>query len=183
MNSTWGPNDLYRALCSLPRSLMSLSERCEMVCRSCGEHYACLWYGSAWLVWWWVGSEEAYPQTSTGSWVSPGAWQCLVPWARVCRQFPEDEGIDTIDWPPHAPDLTPVEHLWNIMFLTIRCCQVAFQSLAYTGAHWCPGPNLGIRDIHCHTIIIILICNLIQGIVCCFAVTNFSLLASKSDSR
>ena len=27
--------------------------------------------------------------------------------ARVCRQFLEEEGIDTIDWSPCSPDLNP----------------------------------------------------------------------------
>ncbi len=45
--------------------------------------------------------------------------------ARVSRQFLEDEGIDTTEWPPRSPYLNPIEHLWNIMFRSIRCCQVA----------------------------------------------------------
>ncbi|KAI4883694.1 hypothetical protein NFI96_031976, partial [Prochilodus magdalenae] len=40
--------------------------------------------------------------------------------ARVCRQFLENEGIDTIDGPTGSPDLNPIEHLRDIMFLSIR---------------------------------------------------------------
>ncbi len=36
--------------------------------------------------------------------------------ARVCRQFLEDEGIDTIEWLPRSPNLNPIKHLWDIMF-------------------------------------------------------------------
>ncbi|KAK3553499.1 hypothetical protein QTP70_004180 [Hemibagrus guttatus] len=48
---------------------------------------------------------------------------------RVCRQFLEDEGIDTIEWPQYVPDLNLMEHLWDIMFRPIRCHQVAPQSV------------------------------------------------------
>ena len=49
--------------------------------------------------------------------------------ARVCRQYLEDEGIDTTEWPPRSPDLNPIELLWDIMFQSIRRCQVAPQTL------------------------------------------------------
>jgi len=48
---------------------------------------------------------------------------------RICRQFLEDEGIDTIEWPPRSPDLNPIEHLWDIMFRSIRHRQVAPQTV------------------------------------------------------
>ncbi|KAI4893334.1 hypothetical protein NFI96_005519 [Prochilodus magdalenae] len=49
--------------------------------------------------------------------------------ARVCRQFLENEGIDTIDWATGSPDLNPIEHLWDIMFRSIRRHQVALQTV------------------------------------------------------
>ena len=49
--------------------------------------------------------------------------------ARACSQFLEDEEMYTIEWPPRSPDLNPKEHLWDIMFRSIRCFQVAPQSV------------------------------------------------------
>ncbi|MCJ8746846.1 hypothetical protein PDJAM_G00146480 [Pangasius djambal] len=49
--------------------------------------------------------------------------------ARVCRQFLEDEGIDTIEWPQRSPDLNPIEHLWDIMFRSIGHRQLAPQTV------------------------------------------------------
>ncbi len=40
--------------------------------------------------------------------VHDNAWPHV---ARVCRQFLEDEGTDTIEWPPCSPDLNPIAHI------------------------------------------------------------------------
>ncbi|KAI4902048.1 hypothetical protein NFI96_033099 [Prochilodus magdalenae] len=49
--------------------------------------------------------------------------------ARVCRQFLENKGIDTIGWPTGSPNLNPIELLWDIMFRSIQRHQVALQTV------------------------------------------------------
>ncbi|XP_062599659.1 protein-methionine sulfoxide oxidase mical3a-like, partial [Saccostrea cucullata] len=33
--------------------------------------------------------------------------------ARVCQDFLANNNIQTLDWPPYSPDLSPIEHLWD----------------------------------------------------------------------
>lgn len=49
--------------------------------------------------------------------------------AEVCRLL-EDAGIDTLDWPPHWPDLHLREHFWDIMFRSIWHCQAVCQQFS-----------------------------------------------------
>lgn len=44
--------------------------------------------------------------------------------AIVCWQFLEDEGTDALDWPTTSPELSPIEHIWDMsarMSGTPRC--------------------------------------------------------------
>ncbi len=63
------------------------------------------------------------------SWIPPGAHNARPHVVRVCRQFLEDEGIDTIEWPPRSSDLNPIEHLWDNVLRSIRCRQVTPQTV------------------------------------------------------
>ncbi len=48
--------------------------------------------------------------------VHDNAWPHV---ARVCRQFPDDKGIDAIDWPSLSPNMNPAENSWDIMYRSI----------------------------------------------------------------
>jgi hypothetical protein len=39
--------------------------------------------------------------------------------AKVVRTWFEQHGIWVIDWPPHSPDMNPIEHVWRLLKLEI----------------------------------------------------------------
>lgn len=40
--------------------------------------------------------------------------------ARVCMQFLEAENIPVLQWPAYSPDMSPIEHVWDVLDRRIR---------------------------------------------------------------
>ncbi len=81
--------------------------------------------------------------------VHDNAWPHV---ARVCRQFPDDKGIDAIDWPSLSPNMNPAENSWDIMYRSIWSHQVSTTDCP--GSHWYPDSGLAgdPQDTICHLI-------------------------------
>lgn len=40
--------------------------------------------------------------------------------ARISRDFLQEEDIHVLDWPPYSPDMSPIEHLWDVLDQRLR---------------------------------------------------------------
>uniref|UniRef100_A0AAZ3R0I6 Tc1-like transposase DDE domain-containing protein n=1 Tax=Oncorhynchus tshawytscha TaxID=74940 RepID=A0AAZ3R0I6_ONCTS len=41
--------------------------------------------------------------------------------ARICTEFLEAENVTVLSWPAYAPDMSPVEHVWDALKCTTAC--------------------------------------------------------------
>lgn len=40
--------------------------------------------------------------------------------ARICTQFLEAENVPVLAWPAYSPDMSPIEHVWDVLDRRIR---------------------------------------------------------------
>ena len=40
--------------------------------------------------------------------------------ARIVQQFLQQNNVDHLDWPARSPDLSPIEHVWDILGQRVR---------------------------------------------------------------
>jgi transposase len=71
---------------------------------------------------WDVLEEGLRPLYEPGDFASVHVKGCTPEWL-------EEHGIWTIDWPPHSPDLNPIEHVWHALKKKIRKIEHNFHEL------------------------------------------------------
>lgn len=40
--------------------------------------------------------------------------------ARICREFLDEQEVQLLDWPAYSPDMSPIEHLWDVLDQRVR---------------------------------------------------------------
>jgi hypothetical protein len=56
--------------------------------------------------------------------------------ARRSRQWMDDHGIATINWPPYSPDLNPIENVWRILKARLRRHYPDLHLIMHNQADW-----------------------------------------------
>ena len=71
---------------------------------------------------------------------SPGEWfmqdNAPIHTATHSRDWLEDHGVATMDWPPYSPDLKPIEHLWWALKKKLHDLHPEFDTIGDSAEEW-----------------------------------------------